>query len=337
MIRTCVKCKRAHPTLGTQIMGNLPVERCTPSRPFTHTGIDYAGPLKYRSAKGRGHTTQKAWIAIFVCLATKAIHLDLVTDYSSKAFLAALDRFVARRGLPATIFSDNGTTFQGADRELRVTFNQIIRSSDVTVKYAVQGLVWRFIPPGAPHFGGLWEAGVKSVKFHLSKLMNEFSPTYEELYTILCGIEACLNSRPLAPLHDDLDSLDTLTPGHFLTGTSLLAVPKQVAVKDAGCITDRWKQVALRISTFWQKLQKEYLHTLQTRNKWIRPEADVAVDDLVLLRLPNVPSVVWPLARVLEVYPGQDGKVRVVKVRTSSSEFVRPVTQLCVVPLPTDD
>ena len=337
VIHKCVLCKRTNPILSSQIMSDLPAERCTPSRPFTNTGIDYAGPFRYRSAKGRGHITQKSWIVIFVCLATKAIHLELVTDCTSKAFLATLDRFVARRGLPAIIFSDNGTTFQGADNELRVTFNSLIRSTAVTSKHAVQGLVWRFIPPGAPHFGGLWEAGVKSVKFHLTKLLNEFAPTYEELYTILCGIEACLNSRPLTPLYDDLDSLDALTPGHFLTGTSLLAVPKPVDPSEKICISDRWKQVVFRTSKFWEKWQKEYLHTLQVRNKWLRPEIDIAVNDLVMIKTPDTPPLVWPLARVVEVYPGKDKRVRVARVRTTSGEYVRPVTQLCVIPLSVDD
>ena len=335
-IRTCVICKRVNPTLATQLMGDLPSERCTPSRPFTHAGVDYAGPLKYRSAKGRGHSTQKAWIVIFVCLSTKAVHLDLVTDYSSKAFLATLDRFVARRGLPATIFSDNGTTFQGADRELQLAFRSILQSEDVTMKFAVEGLVWKFIPPGAPHFGGLWEAGVKSVKGHLSRLMSDFSPTYEELYTILCGIEACLNSRPLVPLHDDIESLDALTPGHFLIGSTILAAPKRLDLNETVCLTDRWKQVALLVGSFWKRWRNEYLHTLQARSKWTRPEADVAVGDLVTIRTPNVPPITWPLARVIETFPGNDGRVRVVKVKTSRSEFVRPITQICVIPLPID-
>lgn len=164
--------------------------------------------------------------------------------------------------------------------------------------------------------------------------MSDFAPTYEELYTILCGIEACLNSRPLVPLHEDPESLDALTPGHFLIGTSILSAPKRLDLSETVCLTDRWKQVALLVASFWKRWQNEYLHTLQTRNKWTRPEANVAVDDLVILRTPNVPPVTWPLARIVEVFPGKDGRVRVVKVKTSKSEFVRPITQVCVIPLP---
>ena len=286
--------------------------------------------------KGRGHITQKCWIVVFVCLAAKAVHLDLVTDYTTKTFLAALDRFVSRRGLPSTIFSDNGPNFLGADNELRRTFRSIVRSEEVTSKFAVEGLVWKFIPPGSPHHGGLWEAGVKSVKGHLKRMMLDFSPTHEEFYTILCGIEACLNSRPLVPLHEDPDSLDAVIPGHFLTGAPIMAVPKRLYPNETVCLTDRWKQVALLVASFWKRWRKEYLHTLQTRIKWTRPQVDIAVDDLVILRNPDDPPINWPLARVVEVLPGKDGRVRVVKVKTVKKEYIRPITQVCVIPLPTD-
>ena len=145
-------------------MSTLPVERCTPSRQFTFTGVDYAGPILVRASAGRGHKSHKAWIALFVCLSTKAVHLEAVSDYSSQAFLAALDRFISRRGLPSTIFSDNGPTFQGANSELKRAVRAALRDTSVTEKYVPEGLDWQFIPPTAPHFGGLWEAGVKSPK-----------------------------------------------------------------------------------------------------------------------------------------------------------------------------
>lgn len=317
-------------------MGDLPAERCTPARPFCHTGVDYAGPIRYRSAKGRGHTTQKAWIAVFVCLSTKAMHLDIVTDYSSKAFLAAFDRFVSRRGLPSTMWSDNGTTFHGADHELHESFRSVMHSNEVLSKCAVDGVNWKFIPPNAPHFGGLWEAGVKSVKGHLGRMLSDFAPTYEELYTMLCCIEACLNSRPLAPLRDDPESLDALTPGHFLTGSALLSVPIYTDPQERICLTNRWKQVTRLTTSFWERWHREYLHVLQTRNKWERPTDSITLNDLVIIRTPNVPPATWPLARVVELLPGKDGHVRVARVRTATSEFVRPITQLCVVPLTND-
>lgn len=211
-----------------------------------------------------------------------------------------------------------------------------MQKEDIVNKFAVKGVIWKFIPPGGPHFGGIWEAGVKSVKRHLSRLMTDFSPTYEELYSCLCRIEACLNSRPLSPLHDDPDSLDVLTPGHFLTGGPILAIPHSVDHIETSCLTNRWKQVTRMVAAFWQQWSREYLHTLQARNKWSRPHIDLAVGDLVIVKTPNVPPATWPLARVLETFPGKDGRVRVAKVKTSSSEFVRPITKLCVIPLHTE-
>ena len=310
-------------------MSDLPIERCTPSHPFTFTGVDYAGPILVRASAGRGHKTHKAWIALFVCLSTKAVHLEAVSDYSSNAFLAALDRFISRRGLPSTIFSDNGTTFQGANAEIKRVFRAVVRDTSVTEKYVPEGLVWQFIPPSAPHFGGLWEAGVKSAKTHLKKALGKSTPSFEELSTLLCLIEACLNSRPLMPLSDDQDSLEVLTPGHFLIGTALKASPMAINCDPEGNLVSRWRQLTVILTNFWQQWSKDYLHTLQRRDKWRRPKSNIQVGDVVLLKTPNSAPTYWPMGRVNETFPGPDGLVRVVKLKTATTELTRPVTQIC--------
>ena len=162
-----------------KIMGDLPTPRVTPSRPFTHTGIDYAGPYLVRSSSGRGIKSHKAWISVFICFAVKAIHLELVHDYSTASFLAAFRRFVARRGIPTDVYSDNGPNFRGADRELSQTFRKLQNDPNLISHLASDGTTWHFIPPIAPHFGSLWEAGVKSVKLHLRKLLSNSTPTVE--------------------------------------------------------------------------------------------------------------------------------------------------------------
>lgn len=116
IIHRCVRCVRERAAVPQQIMGNLSAARTTPSRPFLHSGLDYAGPFQVRTSKGRGHKSHKSYPALFVCSSTRAIHLELVSDYSSEAFLAAFRRFVSRRGLPSDLYSDNGTTFVGADK-----------------------------------------------------------------------------------------------------------------------------------------------------------------------------------------------------------------------------
>ena len=329
IIRQCPVCNRQKAQVMEQQMSALPAERCTPSRPFTHTGVDYAGPILVRTSAGRGHKSHKAWIAVFVCLSTKAVHLEAVSNCTSLAFLAALDRFISRRGLPSIIFSDNGTTFQGANSELKRVVRAALRDPSVTEKYVPEGLTWRFIPPSAPHFGGIWEAGVKSAKSHLKKVLGQSTPSFEELITILCLIEACLNSRPLVPLSDSLDSLEVLTPGHFLIGTSLKASPIACNVDLAGNLRSRWRQLVAVLNAFWSQWSADYLHTLQRRDKWRRPKSSLQVGDLVLLKMPDTAPTYWPMGRISATFPGTDGLVRVVNVKTATNELTRPVTQVC--------
>jgi hypothetical protein len=165
-------------------------------------------------------------VAVFVCLATKAIHLELVHDYTSQSFLNALKRMMARRGKATRMYSDNGTNFVGANRELK-EIRDFLRTKDfqnaVVDNLTNDGIEWRFIPPNSPHVGGIWEAGVKSFKNHFKRIAGTSLLTAEEMYTLLTLIEACLNSRPLTPLSDDPNDLQPLTPGHFLIGTALIA------------------------------------------------------------------------------------------------------------------
>lgn len=231
-------------------MADLPPARVTSMRAFLHTGIDYAGPFLVRNSPGRGYKTHKAYIALFVCLCTRAIHLELVHDYSSPAFLAAFDRFISRRGLPSDMYSDNGTTFRGAERQLKQELRNILKNPDNSNHFATQGIEWHFIPPAAPHFGGLWEAGVKGVKHHLMRVLGNVTPTIDEMGTLLCGIEACLNSRPIAPLPDTVDSCDALTPGHFLIGDSSKSIPRLSKIELADNRLSRWDLLRKKYEQF---------------------------------------------------------------------------------------
>ena len=121
-IHACVPCQLVKPHSAQQLMGELPADRVTSSRAFSHSGLDYAGPFQIRMAKGRGNRAFKGYIALFVCFATRAIHLELVSDMTSASFICAFRRFVGRRGICANLYSDNGTNFQGADKELRGMF-----------------------------------------------------------------------------------------------------------------------------------------------------------------------------------------------------------------------
>jgi hypothetical protein len=199
IIYNCVRCRHTKPVQYFQLMGNLPTDRVTPSRPFQNCGVDYAGPILIKEGRGRGKRTTKSYVEVFVCLATKAIHLELVHDYTSQSFLNALKRMMARRGKVTRMYSDNGTNFVGANRELK-EIGDFLRTKDfqnaVVDNLTNDGIEWRFIPPNSPHVGGIWEAGVKSFKNHFKRIAGTSLLTAEEMYTLLTLIEACLNSRP---------------------------------------------------------------------------------------------------------------------------------------------
>ncbi|KMQ88200.1 hypothetical protein RF55_12346 [Lasius niger] len=235
--------------------------------------------------------------------------------------------------MPAIIYNDNGTNFQGADRELTRWLKELKRDPELHNYFATEEITWKFIPPAAPHFGGLWEAGVKSVKFHLKRILGDFTPTFEEFATLLCQIECILNLRPLSPLYDDVESLDTLTPGHFLVGAHLKAVPSP-SVEDINLNKlSRWQTIQRLQERFWKIWSADYLNSLQQRTKWRTKQENLQVGDLVLLRHSNLPPTKWNMGRVIECHLGVDQLVRVVTVRTAKSIFKRPVTQLCKLPV----
>ena len=334
VLHRCVKCHRFKSLTNNQLMGNLPCTRITPSAPFTNTGVDYAGPFDIRVSKGRGTKSYKGYISLFICLSTKAIHLEIVSDLTTESFIAALKRFMARRGLCSNIYSDNGTTFVGASSHLSKDAIQATKANSIIKELLSNDKIqWHFIPPLTPHFGGLWEAGVKSTKYHLKRILGNHLLTYEEFSTVLTQIEGCLNSRPLCPLTNDIEDLDTLTPGHFLIGRPIMAPPTNDITDVNLNRLKRWELVQRMHQDFWKIWSKEYLSRLQQRPKWTKIKEDFKTGDLVLIKDEQTPPSKWPLGRIMATHPGPDHLIRVVTVKTRSSTFKRNITKLSRLPI----
>ena len=335
IVRSCIHCVRYKPKLLQQVMGNLPPERITPSRPFLKCGVDFCGPVN-TYLRIRGKPPQKTYIAIFVCFTTKAVHIEVVSSLTSDSFLAALKRFISRRGLPSDIFCDNATNFVGACNQLKELKEFLFKSENQhsIVKYCSNNFInFHFIPPRAPHFGGIWEAAVKSAKGLLNRSFINARLTFEELETALTGIEAILNSRPLTQSSTDPSDLEPLTPAHFLVGTSLKALPERIIEANKINIVEKWKRVSAINQQFWQRWQHEYINELQTRSKWYHSSENVKVNAMVIVHEDNVPPQHWTVGRIVSVVPGMDNHIRVVDVRTSRGIIRRPIGKIALLPI----
>ncbi|XP_055543002.1 uncharacterized protein LOC129728580 [Wyeomyia smithii] len=333
IIHRCQRCFRAKPKLFRQQMGELPAARVTISRPFAKCGVDYFGPVYVRA--GRRQTAIKTYVSIFVCMSTKAVHMEHVTDLSTERFLQALRRFFARRGRSSDIYSDNGTNFVGARNQLRELFALLKdpqHQQAVARECSANGIHWHFNPPGAPHFGGLWEAAVRSAKYHLLRVIGGNPVSTEDFITLLTQVEACLNSRPLTPISDDPTDLEPLTPAHFLSGGSLQAIPEPDYSAVPLNRLNQYQLVQRQLQDFWKRWKSEYLVQLQSRTKnWERP-VKVEIGRLVVVMDANQPPMRWKLGRISQLHPGTDEVVRVVTVKTATGSFTRPVEKLCFLP-----
>ncbi|XP_072392248.1 uncharacterized protein [Diabrotica undecimpunctata] len=336
-VRECLRCFRFNPDQVNPIMGDLPQSRVTPSFPFAVTGVDYAGPFALRTSRHRGASSYKGYISLFVCLSTKAIHLEVVTDLSTEAFMAAIKRFIARRGKPCQMMSDNGTTFVGANNSL-LELGKFLKTNgnkfpDMCAKSDIN---WKFIPAHSPHFGGLWEAGVKSVKANLKRVMTDTKLDYERFVTLLTQIEGVLNSRPLSALSSNPSDLLPLTPAHFLIGRAMDSVPEINLSNSSITSLSRFQQLQQLRHHFWKRWSLEYISELQERKKWKVNQSKIQTDTLVLIKERNLPPLNWCLGRVEVLHPGADGVTRVVTIRTSKGLIKRAVTNICPLPVPSD-
>ncbi|CAK1597420.1 unnamed protein product [Parnassius mnemosyne] len=337
-IHRCVRCFRACPVRQQPSMGPLPASRLRPERPFLKTAVDFAGPFYVRANKVRNAKIVKCYVCVFLCMCVKAIHLEIVSELTTEGFLAALRRFTSRRGLCKDIYSDCGKNFIGCDRYLKDLY-AFLRND--TVQGALQnktleeGITWHFQPPYASHFGGLFEAGVKSFKHHFHRVVGPRILTYDEMHTLLCQIEAVLNSRPLCILSSDAQDPLPLTPSHFLIGEPLTAIPDVSLVDENPGRLFRWRLIQQSVQHFWKKWSLEYLHEIQQRGKWFTHNRGHPVREgmIVVVCDDNLPPLQWRLARVHHLHPGSDGITRVVTLQIGKTYLKRPVNKICPLPI----
>ncbi|XP_040151923.1 uncharacterized protein LOC120893847 [Anopheles arabiensis] len=255
-------------------------------------------------------------------------------------FINALRRLIARRGQISELHSDNATTFKGAAHELNRVYKML--KSDEHDRAAIfdwcamNHMKWKFIPPRAPHFGGLWEAAVKAAKKHIVRTIGTTSITQESMLTLLAQVEQCLNSRPITPLSDEPSDLEPLTPGHFLVGGNLQAVPIIDYTETPSNYLREYQLVQKHLQTIWARWYPEYLQQLQARAKYCNGKSAVLKENtLVIIKEDNVHPTSWPMGRIVAVHPGKDDVVRVVTVRTASGkQIVRAANRLAVLPNP---
>ena len=250
--------------------------------------------------------------------------------------IATLKRFTSRRGKCSKIYTDNATNFIGSNSNLK-KFYKLINFPDKNLAnyFTSEGIDWNFIPPKSPHFGGLWEAGVKSVKHHLKRTIGNLHFTYEEFETIMIQVEGILNSRPLTPLSNDSDKFDVLTPGHFLIGRPIISIPEPNLTDINENRLSRWQKTTKVVQIIWKKWKSDYLNTLQARSKWMAEKNNLMIGNIVLIKDDFLPINTWPLGRISKVFYGSDGKVRVVEVKTKSGLFKRAINKIAVLPIKT--
>ena len=279
VVRSCMTCKKQRAATMEQMMSALPAFRTTAYEPcFTYTGVDYFGPLNVK----KGRSVVKRWGAIFTCMNSRAIHLELATSLEADCFINVFRRFVNRRGPPKFMYSDNGTNFVGAEREIRQAIENW-NQCQIRDELLQRGCQWVFQPPKASHASGVWERLIRSTRTALKAMLGESLVEEDVLATVLTEVEATLNSRPLFAVSDDPNDLQPLTPNHLLLQRTVSALPPGTFVKEDMLFRKKWRQTQILADHFWRRWLKEYVPALQERQKWHRPRRNAQVGDLLLV------------------------------------------------------
>ena len=319
----CWGCKRFRTRAATApVPGFLPEDRTKPGTAFEVIGVDFAGPIRYKkSSKVEG----KAYLTIFACSLSRAVHLELLHNLETATFIVCFKKFIARRGRPRVIYSDNGSTFVKADKWLR----QLRKDEQVHGFMEEHAITWKFNLSRAPWSGGQFERLIGVVKSAMHKVIGGASLTWSELSEVLLDVEVQINRRPLSYLENDVE-LATLTPATFLfQRTNQLPEEEPWRIKERD-LRKRAKYLKVCKDSLWRRWNREYLTALRERHNLAHKESKFQPKpgDAVLVQTDNKNRGKWPLAIVQETYPGKDGIVRAVRLKTSNGTLERPVQHL---------
>lgn len=306
--KSCAYCilRKAQPQMP--LMGQLPPARLDFSaKPFTHVGVDCFGHYDVKFGRGK----VKRWILLFTCLTFRAVHLEMLNNMSTDECLAAIRRFQARRGRNLQFYSDCGTNFVGADRQLQRDVADMRRTlcESVAQEFSVK---WQFQPAYAPWRGGAWERLIKSIKKCIDYVFVGENPREDILRNAMTEAETRMNQRPLTHVPVDPEDEKPLTPNMALFGDeelSMSVAPGTFSDCDAYSKSAyrRSQHLADKMFSRWLK---DYLPTIVRRPKWLTEVKPAQVNDLAILIDPTQPRDAWKLGRLTAIYPGPDGRVR---------------------------
>ncbi|GFY11773.1 putative RNA-directed DNA polymerase from transposon X-element [Trichonephila clavipes] len=315
IVRSCIRCKRYKCKSPNSEPVSLPGDRVNDAAVFEVVGVDLARPLYVKGG-------QKSWIVLFTCATYWAVHLELTSSLTTDAFLLSLRRFIARRGRPRVIYSDNGTNFRGAHGELSgIDWEKVLKLA------TIQRIIWKFNPPTAAWWGGWWERLVRVLKELLRMTLGNAILTTEELQTVLCDCESVINSRPLTYLSENSEDLVPLSPAMFLVENRNLDVP-DIDYRDTVNLRKRVRYRQKLLNDLRHRFRKEYLGLLiQNKNKK-GPLSEVRLGEIVLIGDDIKKRMHWPLAKVIRLIPGKDGKIRTVELKTRTGTLLRPIQRV---------
>ena len=274
-----------------------------------------------------GRSQAKRYGYVISCFATRAFHVEKLHSLDTDSMINALTRIIARRGNPDHIFCDNGTNLTSCCKELKRSL-KALSQSDLHSFCLSHEIKWNFAPPQSSHIGGVYERMIRTFRRVFTGILNPRTRLTDEiLSTVFSEVESIINGRPITKTTTDVDDLSVLTPNHLLLLRGVVNVSPGV-FELGDVFRKRWRYVQSLANLFWKRWLSCYLPDLQRRVKWQDKNRNLRVGDLVLICDITAPRGSWPLGVVIEVHVGRDELVRSARVRTSTSQLVRPVTKL---------